>query len=113
MINAAEARIKTNETIADIKEQAVKDLMPKVNDVIESAIERGNKAEHIVISDRMTDAQVEQGAELIAYRDNRYVVEAIAEELRQYGYSVEHGNLLKRIDYNEIYISWAEDNAKS
>ncbi|WP_419154291.1 hypothetical protein [Weissella viridescens] len=120
MINAAEARTKTNATIANIKEQAVKDLMPKVNDVIESAIERGNKRVRIVINAEMNEEQKQNEEQslisFIEYNSNEYVISAIVEELKQYGYaSSKVVGMFGRKDHNymAVNISWAEDNAES
>lgn len=120
MINAAEARTKTNETIANIKEQAVKDLMPKVNDVIESAIERGNKQVRIVINDEMNEEQKRNEEQslisFIKYNSNKYVINAVVEELNRYGYTTAEGvGMFGRQDaaYMVVDISWAEDNAES
>lgn len=120
MINAAEARTKTNETIANIKEQAVKDLMPKVNDVIESAIERGNKRVRVIIGNAMNEEQKQREEQslisFIKYNSNEYVISAVVEELKRYDYASSKGVCMfgrQDPNYMAVNISWAEDNAES
>lgn len=122
MINAVEARTKSNEAIANIKEQAVKDLMPKINDVIESAIKCGKKKARVVINNEMNEEQKQREEQslisFIKYNSNEYVISAIVEELKQYGYAASTCTELRmfgRQDVNHmaVDISWAEDNAKS
>ncbi|MHA7611544.1 hypothetical protein [Weissella viridescens] len=122
MINVVEARTKSNEAIANIKEQAVKDLMPKINDVIESAIKCGKKKARVVINNEMNEEQKQREEQslisFIKYNSNEYVISAIVEELKQYGYAASTCTELRmfgRQDVNHmaVDISWAEDNAKS
>ena len=122
MINVVVARTKSNEAIANIKEQAVKDLMPKINDVIESAIKCGKKKARVVINNEMNEEQKQREEQslisFIKYNSNEYVISAIAEELKQYGYAASTCTELRmfgRQDVNHmaVDISWAEDNAKS
>ncbi|WP_212588157.1 hypothetical protein [Weissella minor] len=120
MINALEVRTKTNETIANMKEQAVKYLMPKVNDVIESAIERGNKRVRIIINDEMNEEQKQREEQslisFIEYNSNEHVIDAVVEELKRCGYAARpEVRRMFRLgsDYMAVDISWAEDNAES
>ncbi|MCB6839657.1 hypothetical protein [Weissella viridescens] len=122
MINVVEARTKSNEAIANIKEQAVRDLMPKINDVIESAIKCGKKKARVVINNEMNEEQKQREEQslisFIKYNSNEYVISAIVEELKQYGYAASTCTELRmfgRQDVNHmaVDISWAEDNAKS
>lgn len=122
MINVVEARTKSNEAIANIKEQAVKDLMPKINDVIESAIKCGKEKARVVINNEMNEEQKQREEQslisFIKYNSNEYVISAIVEELKQYGYAASTCTELRmfgRQDVNHmaVDISWAEDNAKS
>lgn len=121
MINVVEARTKSNEAIANIKEQAVRDLMPKINDVIESAIKCGKKKARVVINNEMNEEQKQREEQslisFIKYNSNEYVISAIVEELKQYGYAASTCTELRmfgRQDVNHmaVDISWAEDNAK-
>lgn len=127
MINVVEARTKSNEAIANIKEQAVKDLMPKINDVIESAIKCGKKKARVVINNEMNEEQKQREEQSLIsfikynsneYNSNEYVISAIVEELKQYGYAASTCTELRmfgRQDVNHmaVDISWVEDNAKS